>query len=176
MLPRLSPFFVIVGVAIALARVSAALQSPSSAGVINGRVVEEGTNTPIADARVMVMVMMTAPPAAGQRPPEPYQANTGSDGTFRFEGLPPGRYRVSAQKTGYASLAPGSPPPALVVLEAGRPAASQVIAAAARRSDYRACPLARWRTDGGGARHTDAPSTGRSRWGTPLHVGSARDD
>ena len=111
-----------------LTALPAAQQPPAPGGSIAGRVVEDGTNTPIGDARVMVMVMMTAPPAAGQRPPEPYQANTGSDGTFRFEGMPPGRYRISAQKAGYASPGLGSPPPALVVLQAGGPGASQVIA------------------------------------------------
>src|SRR5262245_12201839 len=98
---------------------AAAQQPPSSAGVIAGRVVEEGTNVPITDARVMLMIMPTAPPAPGQPPPQPHQANTGSDGTFRFEGLPPGRYRVSAQKAGYAMPGPGSPPPPLITLEAG---------------------------------------------------------
>jgi hypothetical protein len=74
------------------------------------------------------MIMLMAPPSPGQPPPRPYQADTSSDGTFRFEGLPPGRYRVSAQKAGYAIPGPGSPPPAIITLEAGGPAASQVIA------------------------------------------------
>jgi protocatechuate 3,4-dioxygenase beta subunit len=126
--PLLTPLFLgsfVVGV---LAGSPLAQQSAPSGGSIAGRVVEEGTNTPVADARVMVMVMMTAPPAAGQPPPQPYQANSASDGTFRFDGLPPGRYRVSAQKAGYASFGPGSPRPALVVLQAGGPGATQVIA------------------------------------------------
>ena len=122
-----SPLIVICSITAALASVSAAPQSPSVGGVITGRVVEEGTNTPIADARVMAMAMITAPSSASQPPPQ-YQANTGSDGAFRFEGLPPGRYRITAQKAGYASLGPGSPPPPLVVLQADGPGASQVIA------------------------------------------------
>ena len=122
MLRRLSPCVVVL---LAFSTLSAAQPAPA-AGVITGRVVEEGANTPIADARVMAMAMITAPSSA--QPPWQYQASTGSDGTFRFEGLPPGRYRITAQKAGYASLGPGSPPPPLVVLQAGGPGASQVIA------------------------------------------------
>src|SRR5262245_10978470 len=123
-----APLLLVVCMVAAVTAAPAAQQPPSPAGVITGRVVEEGTNTPVADARVMVMAVMTAPPAAGQRPPQPYSTNTGSDGTFRFEGVPPGRYRVTAQKSGYATQGPVSPPPPLVVLQEGQPGTSQVIA------------------------------------------------
>src|SRR5262245_21388093 len=89
---RLSPLF---AVAIAVATLDAAQPTPG-AGVVVGRVVEEGTNTPIADARVSVMLMV--PPTPGQIP-QPHQATTSADGTFRVEGLAPGRYRITAQKS-----------------------------------------------------------------------------
>jgi hypothetical protein len=173
MLHRWSALFVLL---LVFSTANAAQPAPS-AGVITGRVVEEGTNTPIADARVMVMVMMTAP-AAGQPPPQPYQANSGSDGTFRFEGLPPGRYRLSAQKTGYATQSPGVAPPALVTLQAGGAAPSQIITLqrggviAGRvlsptgepMVDARVMPMRR------------PPSTGRGGRRTPVHGGPARDN
>ena len=99
-------------------------QSTPTTGVIAGRVIEEGTNAPIADARISLFSM--ARPADGQVP-QSQQTTSARDGTFRFEGLAPGRYRLNGQKAGY--VMPGSviplPPP--VEIEAGGPPAAPVV-------------------------------------------------
>jgi hypothetical protein len=70
-----------------------------------GRVTVEGTNAPLADARV---VLVFAPRRMPQRPMFPIgpppQAVTDQDGRFAFPHLRPGEYRVELQRTGYATL------------------------------------------------------------------------
>lgn len=110
---------------VAMSGALAAAQTPAGAGVIAGRVVEERTNTPIAEARVMLVEMRA--PEPGAIPPQ-REATSGSDGTFRFEGLAPGRYRLNVLKAGYVGLVPGAPPPPFITIEAGAPVAAPVIA------------------------------------------------
>jgi len=70
-----------------------------------GRVTLEGTNAPLADARVLLVF---APRRMPQRPMLPIgpppQATTDQDGRFAFPRLRPGEYRIELQRTGYAPL------------------------------------------------------------------------
>ncbi|PYR26252.1 MAG: hypothetical protein DMF98_09555 [Acidobacteria bacterium] len=72
--------------------------APAATGVITGRVTAEGTNAPVAGARVVVM---TAGRRAGPMGPPP-QATTDQDGRFAFDKLAPGEYGLNVQKTGFA--------------------------------------------------------------------------
>jgi hypothetical protein len=65
---------------------------------VSGQVIEDGTNTPVADARVFV-VLDDERAAPDGSPPETLSDR---DGRFRFDTLPPGRYHVAAQKDGFA--------------------------------------------------------------------------
>jgi hypothetical protein len=65
---------------------------------VSGQVIEDGTNTPVADARVFVI-------QDGERAaPDGSPPDTLSDrnGRYRFDTLPPGRYHIAAQKDGFA--------------------------------------------------------------------------
>jgi carboxypeptidase family protein len=64
---------------------------------ISGQVIEDGTNTPVADARVFVVL-------DAERAPDGSLPDTLSDrnGRYRFDMLPPGRYHIAAQKEGFA--------------------------------------------------------------------------
>jgi hypothetical protein len=104
----------IVAAAWTMAVAGVCAQSPTSTGVIAGRVVIRGESpvSPIRRARV------TLDGDAGQR-----VTDTDTDGRYRFALLPPGSYRVSAAKSGFVTLSAGAsrafvtPPP--VVLKAG---------------------------------------------------------
>jgi protocatechuate 3,4-dioxygenase beta subunit len=92
----------VVGLLLALSMDQAA--APAATGRISGRVTAEGTNAPIAGARIMVFPMMrrgTPPTGPMAIPP---QGLTDQDGRFVVNGLAPGEYRVDVQKTGFASL------------------------------------------------------------------------
>ena len=65
---------------------------------VSGQVIEDGTNTPVADARVFV-VLDDERAAPDGSPPE---ALSDRDGRYRFDTLPPGRYHIAAQKDGFA--------------------------------------------------------------------------
>jgi len=69
-------------------------------GRLAGRVTAEGTNAPIASARVILMP--AARPAGPFAPPA--QTLTDQEGRFAFERVAPGEYRVDVQKAGYAPL------------------------------------------------------------------------
>jgi Carboxypeptidase regulatory-like domain len=72
---------------------------------ISGRVTVEGTNAPLADARVTLIPAgrpMMPPPVAPFGPPP--QAMTDQEGRFAFRGVRPGEYRVDVQRTGYAPI------------------------------------------------------------------------
>jgi protocatechuate 3,4-dioxygenase beta subunit len=88
---------------------------PQQASVA-GTVLEAGSNTPVAGARVMLMSSAFRPQSG--RPPEPLVTVTDQNGRYRFDALDPGRYRVSAQKAGFATtLGPGLPEMALTAGE-----------------------------------------------------------
>jgi protocatechuate 3,4-dioxygenase beta subunit len=96
-----------------LLAISATQGSQEAFGTLSGRVVADGTNAPVADARIIVMPTgpRTRPLPAGPIGPPP-QATTDSDGRFTFPHLRVGTYRIDVQKTGFAPLAEmGQPGP-----------------------------------------------------------------
>jgi hypothetical protein len=88
------------------------LQSASATVSVAGRIVDAESRSPIPGARVMLMptAPMFPPGAAG-----PLQAVTDANGQFVFEAVAPGRYRIDAQKTGFAPLAAAAAPRTLDV-------------------------------------------------------------
>jgi hypothetical protein len=72
-----------------------------AASRISGRVVEEGSNRPLATARVTLM-------SAGRpsTPGPPPQASTDRDGRFTFDLVAPGQYWLDVQRGGYVSISP----------------------------------------------------------------------
>jgi hypothetical protein len=92
------------------------LQSTSATVSVAGRIVDAESRSPIPGARVMLMptARMFPPGAAG-----PLQAVTDADGQFVFEAVAPGRYRIDAQKTGFAPLA-GAEAPRMLDVAAGQ--------------------------------------------------------
>ena len=120
MLGRLSPF---LAVAIAALSTLGAAQSAPNAGVVAGRVVEAGTNAPVADARVMLSAATR--PTLGQIP-QAREAASGPDGAFRFEGLEPGPYRLTVQKAGFVGSGPATPPRMITIEAGGGPVAPVV--------------------------------------------------
>jgi hypothetical protein len=105
---------------------AAAQRPPTHAGSVSGRVVEEGAETPLAEA--LVRLTSSTRPLAGGLPEAPREAMTDNDGRYRFEGLAPGKYDVSTEKAGYAPSA--SPPNRLpfVLIDADKPTAELVLA------------------------------------------------
>ena len=76
-----------------------AAQAPAaSAAHISGRVLVEGANTPLADARVMLTPMHR--PGGLFFPPA--EVTTDQDGRYVFEAVAPGTYQLEAQHTGFA--------------------------------------------------------------------------
>jgi protocatechuate 3,4-dioxygenase beta subunit len=90
--------------------------APTTGG-ITGRVVADGTNAPIADARVLVF---PAGRPTGPMGPPP-QAITDQDGRFAFGKLAPGEYRLDVQKTGFAPLNEPMTQPRTFTVAAGQP-------------------------------------------------------
>jgi len=82
-------------VALSLSQAPSAADSP---GRVSGRVTVEGANTPVAGASIVLVSV-----GFGARRPL-QQTLTGQDGRFVFDGVAPGGYRISADKTGYAPL------------------------------------------------------------------------
>src|SRR5262245_36866340 len=79
--------------------------APAATGRLSGRVITEGTNAPIAGARVIVFPMMRpAMPPSGPMAMPP-QTMTNEDGRFVINSVAPGEYRIDVQKTGFASSA-----------------------------------------------------------------------
>jgi carboxypeptidase family protein len=69
---------------------------------ISGRVVEDGTNAPLSGVSVTAIAMERGPVVSPPTGPSP-QTITAEDGRYMFDGLAPGRYRIDAQKAGFAS-------------------------------------------------------------------------
>jgi hypothetical protein len=94
--------------------------APAATGRLSGRVTAEGTNVPIAGARVIVFPMMHRP-----RPPSgpmaiPPQVMTDQDGRFVFNSVAPGEYRIDVQRTGFASSADPTTRPMTYTVAAGQ--------------------------------------------------------
>jgi len=88
--------------------------APAATGGIVGRVTVQGSDTPIAGARVLLL------PASRPVSPIPIgpppQATTDQDGRFGFQAIAPGQYRLNVQKSGFApNYEPMTPPPAVTI-------------------------------------------------------------
>ena len=72
--------------------------------------------------------MVTTRPAPGQLPQQ-REATSGADGTFRFDDLGPGAYRLTVRKSGFVN--PGSRdmlnPPPTIRIEAGKPSPAALL-------------------------------------------------
>ncbi|HJZ74405.1 MAG TPA: carboxypeptidase-like regulatory domain-containing protein [Vicinamibacterales bacterium] len=90
-------------VAVTLVQNPAPAPAPSAAGRLAGQVTVEGTNAPLADARVMLFPGARPTPMTMPYGPPP-QTTTDQNGRFAFSGLKPGEYRIDVQRTGYAPL------------------------------------------------------------------------
>ena len=86
---------------VALLFPASAIPVAQSSATITGRVIDGGTQAPIAGARVILLPAPIARPAGPMVGP-PAQAVTGDDGMYTFSGVPEGRYRVQVQKIGFA--------------------------------------------------------------------------
>jgi len=84
---------------------------------VSGQVIVDGTNTPVADARVFIVLDDERAAPDGFLP----EASSDRDGRYRFDTLPPGRYRIAAQKDGFA---PPMDPSAMQMFEV---AAGQIL-------------------------------------------------
>jgi hypothetical protein len=73
---------------------------PADPAAFSGRVLEDGTGAPIAGAQVTLNPLRPGPPV----PPfsRPRTATADQTGRYEFVDLEPGRYRVNAQKVGFA--------------------------------------------------------------------------
>src|SRR5262245_27674038 len=74
--------------------ISALLQIAVAATVLQGRVVECGTATPVPQAEVELRPVDNMAVSLAV-------AVTGSDGEYRFENVPPGRYRLISMRPGF---------------------------------------------------------------------------
>src|SRR5205085_10180502 len=97
---------IVIGLFVALTLAQTpAPQASAPTARLAGRVTVEGTNAPLANARV---VLLPAPGRMTQRPMVPMgpppQATTDQDGRFAFSGLRPGEYRIDVQRSGDAPL------------------------------------------------------------------------
>jgi hypothetical protein len=68
---------------------------------VSGQVIEDGMNTPVAGARVFV-VLDDGRAVPDGSPPEAREALSDRDGRYQFDTLPPGRYHIAAQTDGFA--------------------------------------------------------------------------
>lgn len=72
-------------------------QLPDSTATVRGRVVEHETGVPVWDAAVSLATGPTGTQGIGTRV-------TGQEGDFLFRDVPPGLYRLSVTRMGYANL------------------------------------------------------------------------
>ena len=100
-----------------IALVAAAQPAPPQAtGRVTGRVIDAETGDPVVGARVtLVFTPVVQRPAAGQVPPTPtpippLTSETNANGVYDITGVPPGRWRVTAQKTGFVPHGANAPP------------------------------------------------------------------
>jgi protocatechuate 3,4-dioxygenase beta subunit len=91
------PLLVALGLAGALIQTSAA----TDGAVVSGRVLEQGTQAPVTGAQVVLMAQLQNPPPGPFRY-RPNTATTDENGRFEFVDIEPGRYRLTAQKAGFA--------------------------------------------------------------------------
>jgi hypothetical protein len=80
--------------AITAAQVSSNLSKPASQAAIEGIVTKEPGSEPVKKALIELI-------AENQSEAGDYTAVTGAEGTFRIEGIVPGRYHLFAERTGF---------------------------------------------------------------------------
>jgi protocatechuate 3,4-dioxygenase beta subunit len=78
-----------------------AAQGASPGGRITGQVTDALSGTPIAGARVTLLMVVDVPGGTFGR--RPRQSITDANGAFAFDGVEPAQYTVSVEKTGFAS-------------------------------------------------------------------------
>jgi hypothetical protein len=78
-----------------------AAQAISPGGRITGRVTDAMSGAPIAGARVTLLMVVDVPGGTFGR--RPRQSTTDANGAFGFDGVEPGQYTLSVEKTGLAS-------------------------------------------------------------------------
>src|SRR5262245_36740276 len=100
-----------VGALFLAALLMAAQASDSAYGRVTGQVIEQGSNSPIANARVNVFSMARQPANVFRT----FETTTDADGKFVLENVPLGEYTVQASKAGYAMPTSGTRPPVIDV-------------------------------------------------------------
>jgi protocatechuate 3,4-dioxygenase beta subunit len=88
---------VLAGTALLIAQNPAAEIAHASRAVVSGLVTKDPSGEPVRKALVELI-------AENQAEGGDYTAVTGADGTFRVEGIIPGRYRLFAERTGYLEV------------------------------------------------------------------------
>jgi protocatechuate 3,4-dioxygenase beta subunit len=77
--------------------------------VVSGTVVNAVSGEPLRKADVRLELQGGPPPDYGNNPKIPgYATMSAADGTFQFDGVEPGDYRLSAQRTGYLRFEHGA--------------------------------------------------------------------
>lgn len=92
------------GTLLALLLSASPIRAAQADAAITGRVVDGGTQAPVAGARVMLLPAPTGRPTGPVGPPA--QAITGDDGVYTFSGVAAGRYRLQVQKNGFVPPSP----------------------------------------------------------------------
>ena len=83
------------------------VQPESQLAALEGKVIDASTGQPVRKANLTLMKMQsTGMTAAG--PPQSHAVATDPEGRFSFAGVEPGRYMLSAEKTGYVRQQYGS--------------------------------------------------------------------
>ena len=84
---------------------------PATAVSIEGRVVNSLTGEPVRQANLTLTMQPGGPGfARPQGRPPSYGATSDTQGKFKFENLPPGRYQLAAEKSGYVRANYGAEP------------------------------------------------------------------
>lgn len=81
----------------ALCQTSSSASKPTSRATIEGIVVKEPGSEPVKKALIELIAESQAETSA-------YTAVSAADGTFRIEGIAPGRYRMFAERTGFLEV------------------------------------------------------------------------
>lgn len=88
----------------------AAQEAPEKPGSITGKVLNANTGEPIRRANLTLQAVGLVQTGIPSGPPPSFAATSKDDGAFRFEGLPPGEYRLTGQRTGFVPQAFGARP------------------------------------------------------------------
>ena len=96
-----------VGLSLGVLLAASQAAAPATGGIV-GRVLAEGTNAPVVDARVMLIPAAPRSGSSGSsgsfgRFGPPSQSATDESGRFSFGGLAPGEYRLNVQKSGFVN-------------------------------------------------------------------------